>query len=79
MESKGRSSMSLDKIIRAIVEDLPGVDIGVLIVIDKDHCLSMVSAIEGDSISTEGLELLSRLSRALWPNGGGGTVNKLPI
>lgn len=71
--------MSLERIIQAIVQDIPGIDIGVLITIDKDHCLSMVTATHDGTTSAAASELLSRLSRALWPNGGGGTVNKLPI
>ena len=71
--------MSLDNIIHAIVDDLPGVDIGVLIIIDKDHCLSLVAATKDGAVSNDGRELLSRISRALWPNGGGGIANKLPI
>lgn len=71
--------MSLDRVIQAIVHDIPDLEIGVLITIDKDNCLSLCSATRDGETSPAGRELLSRLCRALWPNGGGGTVNKLPL
>jgi hypothetical protein len=71
--------MSLEKVIQAIVSDVPGLDIGVLITIDKGNCLSMVTATADGVTSPAADELLKRLCGALWPNGGGGTANKLPL
>lgn len=69
----------LNEIIRAIVEDIPDIDIGVLITIDKDNCLSMVAATRDGKTGPAASALLSRLSKALWPNGGGDTANKMPL
>jgi hypothetical protein len=72
-------SKSLDRVIQAIVHDVPDLDIGILITIDKDNCLSLCSATRDEETSPAGRALLSVLCKALWPNGGGGTVNKLPL
>lgn len=67
------------KVVGDLVAD-HDLNVAVLITVHKDNSLSMVAATRPGLVSPAASILLSRVSAAIWPNGGpaGNVANKIP-